>query len=231
MLHQIIRQVVKIYPEVKPLLSNRARWMLGIPDIKTYDYFLTELSRMIRNVYTGNMGGDFIDIMANLISGQLTQAYNQAWKDEGGEGSLPDYLSQSLEDAILNQYDFVDGLYRDIVDARVDKTPIDPLLARAPLWAERWNEAYNTAVLLITSENGGNLVWELGETEQHCTTCAALNGIVARASEWEELGVKPQSAPNDVLECGGWKCDCRLSPTDKRRSPKAYDMIMNIVSK
>lgn len=228
---QIIRQVVKQYPDVIPYLNNRARWILATPDIKTYDYFLSELSRMIRNVYNGNMGGDFIDIMANLISGQLTQAYTQAWKDEEGEGELPDYLAQSLEAQILNQYDYVDGLYRDIVDARVDQTSLDALLARAPLWAERWNEAYNTAVLLITSENGGNLIWELGATEQHCPTCAGLNGIVARASEWEALNVKPQNAPNDLLECGGWRCDCSLTPTDKRRSPKAFDSIANIVSK
>lgn len=235
MLNQIIKQVVKMFPEVTPLLSNRARWMLGIPDIKTYDYFLSELSRMIRNVYTGNMGGDFIDIMANLISGQLTQAYNQAWKDEGGEGALPDYLAGSLEAAILNQYDFVDGLYRDIVDARVDKTPIDPLLARAPLWANQWNASYEGALLLIRTENGGNLIWRKGETEHGCDTCANLDGIVMSAREWEELGVHPRGYPNPLLDCQGGgpanNCDCTLDPTQQRRSPDAYTTVMNIVSK
>lgn len=198
---------------------------------KTYDFFLKQLEGLIKGVYNGDIAGEFVDVMANLISGQLTQAFEQAWKDEEGEGSLPDYLSSALEDMILGQYEHVDQFYRDIQDARIDQTPIAPLLARAPLWAQRWTEAYNQAVALIVSENGGNLIWQLGATEQHCETCAALNGIVAFASEWEQLDVHPQGAPNDLLVCGGWQCDCSLESTDKRRSPKAFDAIMNIVSK
>lgn len=198
---------------------------------KTYDYYLQQLERLIRSVYNNDLGGDFIDVMANLISGQLNQAFEQAWKDEDGEGEIPAYLTNAAEEMILEQYDFVDQLYRDIVDAKVDETSIDPLLARAPLWANRWTEAYNRAVALITAENGGNLEWVYDPEKEHCTTCAALHGIVARASEWEELGVHPQGAPNDLLECQGWHCGCGLNPTDKRRSPKAYATIMNIVGK
>lgn len=239
---KIIKTLVKRFPAVIPHLKGRARWVAQTSlqlkyfwyeqgYTKTYDYFLQQLEGLIKGVYAGNVGGDFIDIMANLISGQLTQAFEQAWSDEEGEGDLPDYLSSALEDMILGQYDFVDQLYKDIVDARVDQTPVESLLARAPLWANRWTEAYNQAVHLITMENGGNEEWVLGATETHCVTCAALNGIVARASEWDALGVHPQNAPNDVLECGGWHCDCKRQPTDKRRSPKAYETIQNIVSK
>lgn len=228
----IIKVTVKRFPEIVPQLEGRARWIAVMySDHKTYDYYLQQLERLIRSVYNGNLGGDFIDVMANLISGQLNQAFEQAWKDEGTEEDIPDYLTTAAEDLILSQYDYVDQLYRDIVDARVDETPVESLLSRAPLWAQRWTEAYNQAVALIIAEMGGNLVWELGATEDHCPECAALNGIVARASEWEELGVKPQNAPNDLLTCGGWRCDCSLTPTDKRRSPKAYESIMNIVSK
>lgn len=254
-----IRQVISRFPAVVPHLKGRARWMVfsvikppetfdntlyssirrfkvematsGLDETKTYDYFLSNIERLIRSVYAGNLGGEFVDIMASLISGQLTQAFEQAWKDEGDGGDLPDFLTSPLEDMILGQYEHVDQFYRDIVDARVDETPIDPLLARAPLWAQRWTEAYNTAVALIIKEFGGNMIWELGETEEHCESCAALNSIVARASEWDELGVHPQGAPNSVLVCGGWHCDCRLSPTDKRRSPDAYGRIMNAVTR
>lgn len=228
----LVRTLAARYPDVVPLLSPRARLLAAKPtEYKTYDYFLSTLERMITNVYEGNLGGEFVDIMASLIQGQLTQAYEQAWKDEEGEGALPDYLTAPLEDLILSQYDHVDQLYRDIVDARVDETDIAPLLSRAALWAERWNEAYNQAVLLITSENGGNLVWRLGATEEHCEVCSALNGVIAPASVWDELGVHPQGAPNDLLTCGGWRCDCSLESTTQRRSPKAYDAILNAVGK
>jgi hypothetical protein len=224
-LNNLIIQAVQLVPNVLPYLKGRARWMVYQPaEYKTAEYMQKQIEGLVKGVYTGAVGGGFIDVMANIISGQLTQAYQQAYEDEGFTDSLPDYLSASLETMILGQYDFVDQYYRDIVDARVDGTSIDPLLYRASLWATRWTEAYNEAVRLITKENGGNLVWIYGDTD-HCTTCLSLNGIVARASEWDALGIKPQSAPNNKLECGGWKCQCSLQQTDKRRSPNAYGRI------
>lgn len=229
----IIRSTVKAFPAVVPHLKGWARWVAFAAgrEYKTYDYFLQQLERLIRSVYAGNLGGEFIDVIANLISGQIYQAVNQAWLDSGMDGELPDYLSQLADSIILGQYDHVDQLYRDIVDARVDGTPIDPLLARAPLWANRWNEAYNQALQAITAEMGGRMIWKMGPTEKHCGTCAPLDGIVAFASEWEELGVHPQGGPNDALECGGWNCLCELLPTEQRRSPDAYGRIMNIVTR
>lgn len=227
LLAKLIRRAVALVPDVMPLLSAKARWFVtykggDLNAYKTYDYMLTQIERLVKSVYEGNLGGTFIDTMANVISGQLTQAYTQAWADEEGQGEIPDYLATSLEATILNQYDFVDAYYKDIVDARVDETPIDPLLFRAALWAQRWTESYNEAVRLIALDNGGNLIWILGATEKHCFTCATLNGIVARASEWDTLGIKPQNAPNNRLVCEGWQCDCSLTPTDQRRTAGAY---------
>jgi len=171
--------------------------------------------------------------MANIISGQLTQAYEQAWADSGGEDEMPEYLTAPLEAAILNQYDYVDQYYRDIVDARVDETSVDPLLSRAAQWANQWNAAYENAKLLINTKNGGNLIWRKGETEHGCQTCADLDGIVAWASEWETLGVHPRGYPNSKLECEGGgpanNCDCTLEPTDQRRSAGAYGRIEEII--
>ena len=228
---QIVRKVIEAVPEVIPYLSNKARYMLYKPaEYKTFDYMLRAIEGLVNGVYSGNIGGQFVDTMANLISGQLTQAYRQAFEDEGlTDAFLPDYLQSSLNEMILNQYNFVDQYYRDIVDARVDQTSITPLLARADLWAQRWTEAYNEAVRLITLNNGGNLEWELGATEQHCPECAAFDGIVARASEWDTLGIRPQNSPNDKLTCGGWRCDCTLTPTDKRRSPNAFGRLEEIL--
>jgi hypothetical protein len=227
----IIKEIAKQIPEVWEHLSNRARFVLYHPvEYKTVEYMLRSIEGLVRGVYTGTVRGQFIDTMANLISGQLRQAYQQAYEDEGFTNAfLPDYLEQSLQEAVLNQYGFVDQYYRDIIDASLDGTPIAPLIARAKLWAQRWTEAYNEAVRLITIKEGGNLEWKLGATEEHCPECAALNGIVARATEWNTLGVRPQNAPNKHLTCGGWKCDCTLTPTKKRRSPNAYGRIEEIL--
>lgn len=192
---------------------------------KTAEQFEARLSNLVEALYKETITApQFVDGLGALISRQITLAYREAWRDEG-DGQYPDYLTAASEAAILIQFDFVDQFARDIVDARIDEKPIDGLLSRVPLWANRYNEAYNEAVMLISQKNGGKLEWVLGETEQHCTTCSNLNGIVAYAKEWEALNVKPQNAPNNKIECGGWRCDCSLSPTTKRRTPGAYGRI------
>jgi hypothetical protein len=237
LLSSTVRAIVARFPAVRGYLTPRARLMLIEPaEYKTVDYFLQQVERMVTHVYNNQLGGEFIDIMASLIQGQLTQAFRQAWADEGFDGDLPPYLSGALEEMILSEYTHVDQFYRDIVDARIDETSIAPLLMRAGLWANRYVDAYNRATTLITAEMGGNMVWHRGATEQSCSICSRLNGVVARASEWEELNVRPQNPPNPILAkenggCGGWQCDCSLEPTEKRRSPKAYETILNIVSR
>jgi hypothetical protein len=119
---------------------------------------------------------------------------------------------------VMEQYMHVDGYAADIVNARLLGAPSTSIEARAALWANRHNEAYNEANIIIATEYGGKLVWKLGKTEQHCETCAALDGVVDYAAEWERTGLHPQGAENPLLECGGWLCDCTLTPTDDRKT-------------
>lgn len=211
-------------------ITAKSIFLLLPSEFKSYDYMLSTITRMVNQVYSNNMGGEFVDILGALIRGQMRDAYRTAYADAGFSDALPDWLQASLEEQITKQasFDYIYRFYTDIIDARVDGTPIAPLLVRAQLWANRYNEAMAEANTVITAKLGGRLVWKLGETEQHCTSCAALNGIVAFATEWELSGVKPQNAPNDRLECEGWQCDCRMEPTNKRRSPNAWDRIMSV---
>jgi hypothetical protein len=225
-LNNLLVQAIRLVPDVLPYLKGRARWMAYQPaEYKTYDYMLSAVTGLVNGVYSGLVGGAFIDTMANIISGQLTQAYRQAFEDEGyTDFELPDYLAASLEAMILGQYDYVDGFYRDIVDARVDGTPVSPLLSRAAMWSNQWTAAYNEALRLITLENGGNMIWILGEAE-HCPTCLALDGIVASAKEWQDSGWKPQG---ENLACHGFNCKCSCPPTSQRRSKNAAQRLAAI---
>lgn len=228
---------------VEPNLAGEVVFMRKIytdrddikPEFKTYEYFLRQLERLVQSVYDGYIAGDFIDLLAGLIYVQLDEAYRQAWDDEGDGEEYPQYLADSFERMYLNQFDFVDAYYRAIIDARVDETPIDPLLARADQWAGQWDTAYKEAVQLIKLESGGNLVWRKGETEKGCATCASLDGIVAPARTWEALDVHPRAYPNDKLDCQGGgpanNCGCTLEETTERATRGAYDKILQIVSK
>lgn len=230
---EIVRLTVKAIPAVTPYLKGRAIafvWNID-PSYKTEEYFNAHIEHLIQQLYNGYMDGStFIDIMYSLISGQIYDAYVQAWEDDGNTLPLPDYLDSAEKLAVVNQQDFVQGLADDIIQASVDGKPIDPLLARAGLWSNQWSSEYNNAQVLITANTGGKMMWIEGDTKEKCEQCVALDGIVAYASEWDELNVHPKNAPNEMISCGGWDCECKLQSTDQRRSPKAFETIMNIVS-
>lgn len=231
MIDELIITVTKRLPAVVPHLRGRALWIalgLEVPAVKTVEYMLRQIQGLVRAVYNNILGGEFIDIMADLISGQLTQAANQALQEAGVQ--MTDAIRTAVESAILSEYSHVDQYYRDIVDAKVDGTPIDPLLARAQMWANRWNDVYNMVKTMIAAEFGHKMEWVYGDAE-HCTTCQGLNGIVAYAAEWDMLNIHPQGAPNGALECGGWRCRCNLVVTEKRKTPNAVTLIMNITSR
>jgi hypothetical protein len=69
--------------------------------------------------------------------------------------------------------------------------------------------------------------WVFGDAD-HCETCSRLNGLVATAKEWTISGIKPQSPPNENLDCKGFNCQCKLVPTTKRRSTKVLDTLLTI---
>ena len=100
MYFELIAAITKRIPAIIPHLTGKARWVAfadidSIPRLlsfigvaidekhKSVDFFERNLIRLIRSVYNNQLGGEFIDIMANLISGQLRQAVERAWADEG----------------------------------------------------------------------------------------------------------------------------------------------------
>ena len=229
-----LQQILVFIPQVRALITTRARFVLAEPaEYKTYDYMLSQIIGMVQSVYYGRIGGEFVDMMGSLIAGQMRNAFQTAMYDEFETVDLPPYLQNALDAFTVRMadFDFIYQYYKDIIDARVDGTLIDPLIARASLWANRWNDAYSEALRAIGIENGSRMVWILGGTEEHCTQCAALNGLVAFAKEWEASGFHPQGAPNPMLECGGWQCDCSLIQTDRRRSPHVMQTLMNLAER
>lgn len=204
-----------------------------ILEVKTEEAYYRQVWNRILELYRGQIdSGEFVDAMAGIIEEQLTKAFREALRDNDMDAEMvkEEPYASALEDMILNEFDFVDGLGSDVQAAAEAGTGFEAFQARAQMWSNRYKDAYNQANALIASEEGMNLVWIFGDTD-HCSTCQQLNGIVAKASVWDELGVKPQQPPNDVLECGGYRCQCSLEPTDKRQTPKAYDAILNAVSR
>ncbi len=219
-------KAIDLIPELRRHLSDKA--LSVFKSIGTYD---RQLWKYCLDLYRTGDGGAFLDQFIAAIKNQMTRAWNEGAREMGVE---PEEMTEidlnELKSIIDSEYDHVIDLGEAIIHSRGGTIEEfrQQFRPRVDLWVARYNDAANRARVYFGGRQ--RLIWELGATEEHCETCAKLNGIVAFAYEWEQSGIKPQSPPNSILACGGWKCDCSLSSTDKRRSPKALETLMNIAT-
>jgi len=198
--------------------------------LKTVDWYDRAMWRAVQDLYNGVIGSmEFETFMIDAIQNQLRRAWNEGMRslqldpvdDQTMEGEM------RLQDIMLSELDYVGPLAQDIWAAAYANAPIDPFHARVDIWTNRYTDVVNQAVTFY-SGLGQKLQWKIGATEQHCDSCAYLDGLVAYASEWETAGLHPQQPPNPRLGCKGWKCSCSLDPTDQRRSPNVLDTLMSV---
>jgi len=200
-------------------------------EFKTLAQYERQLWSHVRDFYSGETNAfEFIDDFVGSIDHQFGKAWNEGAR--AVEVDPKDFSEEDLavlDEMIKAEREFILKFGEDIEAAVAAGVPVATFRSRVSVWANKYNEVVNKAKVYFGKKT--KLEWQLGATEEHCETCARLNGIVAWAQEWEESGVKPQSAPNDDLECGGWRCDCSLANTDRRRTRGAFDKIMGIVGR
>jgi hypothetical protein len=220
-----------VYTNVAEQVAARSGKSLPPSETKSYDELYSRLYAGARRLFNGGKDANFLATFARSIDAQLTEAWNDGADDMG---VAPDEMTESdmsiLNGIIDSENNYIQGLADDIqADKAAGMTLADfesKYGARCDLWANRYTETVNEAHIRFGGKQ--KLQWNLGATEVHCDACQSLDGIIAFADEWAQAGVKPQNPPNQMLGCDGWRCDCRLEPTDKRRSPRALDTITEI---
>jgi hypothetical protein len=149
----------------------------------------------------------------------IERGLTSAWYEGAAQcGVLPEELTideiKLLNFRISQQMNYLNRFAKAVeAGSKENGGKLTPLMQRAQLWVNRYNDVVGEAQLSACKDQ--KLRWDLGATEKHCRTCYALNGKVKRASFWKKLGVRPQNAPNSLIECGGWKCDCKFTVTDE----------------
>jgi hypothetical protein len=83
----------------------------------------------------------------------------------------------------------------------------NPLYVRADLYTTRLDHFYTLGQRFGCADR--MMTWRLGRTKEHCMDCSYYDGQTHRMNTWEKYGAIPRS---HSLECGGWNCDCQLSP-------------------
>lgn len=189
---------------------------LGIPyreAVKTVSYYDRVLSRDVRDFYNGELdAGGFIDDLIRLVEEQLTRAWNEGMRNNDLDPAkdMTDEWRAVLQGEIDAEMEHILDYAQAIEDAAAAGEPIQPYLDRVQLWVNRYPDVVNLSMMTTKPED--RFIWVYGDTD-HCETCLTLNGIIATGAQWEESGYRPQNPPNDMLECGGWHCQCRLEHT------------------
>lgn len=110
--------------------------------------------------------------------------------------------------------DLFDGRYSVIKDGAVVTQTAEAgaaaLYGRLTLWTFVVGQAAHRGTLYqpawLPDING---TWYVGDTE-HCSTCLGQDRQTRPRSEWLALAVRGVEPQGRGLECGGWKCQCRI---------------------
>ena len=211
MIENIIKSVVDRFPAVLPFLSRRARYKASTADTNReyhdeitsalVDYFEGGSLPASRNQFKRAMVAAFLDI------------FEAGWQDGGAELPLDDEALNWLGDRQSQEMVNIDSLFQNARDIRKQKD-FDYFAwssARADGYVSALQGVYNAASMLAKGKQ--MLTWHLGQTEQHCDTCASLNGKKHPAYWYIERNYIPRQA-GAAMDCGGYNCDCRLEDRD-----------------
>lgn len=180
---------------------------------------ISRFTSAIRASFRGLWRGEFTTIMfAEDMFTVIKRGFELAWREGAEEaGIMPNERTQEEQDKldlmVGQNFQYVGTLAQWIFANRKDAGGAWATVeGRTGVWISRYDEVKNLARLM----SGENIkqVWRIGNTEKSCRTCLKLAGRVHRKSVWLAHNIAPQMI-TDLLECGGWRCDCRLEDTDE----------------
>lgn len=137
-------------------------------------------------------------------------------------------MTEEEQDALQEQIDVNIDRLTDFAEYVADNNrasgqPLSTSLSRASMWLNSYDRVSEIAKSYACGDK--KMVWILGATEQHCKDCLRFSGRVYRMSQWNKIGILPKSIS---LACHGYRCDCKLVPTNKPmsrgRPPKFKEM-------
>ena len=173
------------------------------------------IRKLVRNLWDRTITIQQFTFKMRLVIGE---GFEQAWTEGAKSVGISPSERTSEEQAVLNQMlaDNILHLLRFALFIFLNQRGIGKLATvynRAEMWINRYNEVRNRAIQMAIANQ--KLEWVVGPTE-HCSDCLKLNGKVKRAIDWEIAKIRPQMS---TLECGGFRCQCKLKKTEKKLTP------------
>lgn len=190
-------------PQPSPLQQKSKAFGLTASDFAARFSSLAILAvnnRIDRNEFEGTL----LDLLSTAGAAAFADGLRA-----GGVVDMPDPDEEAIiEDWLVNQIDFIDGLAAEVFDGKLQE---DAIRTRAEMWVNKsLREVFNSARL--SADSNSMYEWQLGMTETHCEDCQRLNGQRHRLKQWAVRGLTP---PTERTQCHGYHCDCHLVRTDQ----------------
>lgn len=149
-----------------------------------------------------------------LMRGAISRAGQRAYRDGLEDGGVTDATLSDEDRARISVLTAEQNKYVSNLGAKLfsGEANIYNTEAKAALWFNKSIDPFYQAGKLSADANG-NYEFVLGSTEEHCDSCLTANGQIHRLKAWHRSGKHPRSSQ---LQCGGWRCDCRLVKTAER---------------
>lgn len=169
--------------------------------------FQKELELLLAAYWIGRRNSLTANDMRVIVEQAIQNAYLDAINaSDTGELSAAD--QRAINELYANQEEFVTGFVSDARGARGDSEAQAAILARLALWGASIGAVAFVANAINSPDE--MVTWRLGRTEEHCSTCARLNGQTHTRDWFHSRGYIPREPGSTSLECGGWNCRCTL---------------------
>lgn len=178
---------------------------------------IDEYRSMLRSPVYGLWSGRadikwFLDAMGDAVYSGLKGAWEAGAAKAGiAPDEMTDEELSRMQTDIYEQFTYI-GRFGDYILAhsKAEGGKLESLNMRFEMWVARYNEFFTRGYMMAKSNQ--KMKWHLGNTKEHCGSCAKLSGKVKRASTWIKADIYPQ---HPDLECNGYQCKCRLESTDE----------------
>jgi len=183
----------------------------GLPEIE--DEYQDRVQSAMENYIEGDRAiTKFKNQFRRVVNDGFFMAATAGWADGGNGGAISDDLTKYVNEQIQREIAFVDDLFADLRTMRASDKPDEDkakyIADRSSGYTKTIQGIYNYAKMLAQRNREGR--WELGATENHCSTCGSLNGQVHPLTWFVSNGFIPRQAGSRTLECHGYYCDCRI---------------------
>lgn len=205
-------------PPAKPQPQPVPRQKPAAPATKAFSVTAANFERQFVGAFSRALGGrmprsQFEGLMLGFLSSEGRKAYADGLRSGGGTGDLSDEDEARVQNWLVDQIDYIDGIADELYDEGANP---DAAHDRATLWVNKsLGDMFEAGRL---AANPGRMYrFDGDDGVESCNTCKRLKGQVHSLEDWHKNQLVPKIY-TATFDCGGWKCQHKLVPTDEPES-------------